>query len=304
MSKVSIKAQRIVSKREIIQMNNFTIMTDVNTDVLPAYAAAEGIVILPQYYHFDDGIVYGDEITLTQEEFYERLAKGEKSLSMGCNPARVQELFEKELKKGNDILCIMFSSCLSGSYSTAVTVANELMEQYTDRKIYVIDSLNASAGAGMMVYMARDLQKEGIGAQEIAQRIEAAKNRFNAVFVVDDLQYLVRGGRLSTFSGAVGTILDIKPILHINEGRIEAFRKSRTRKKALTDLLETVKALKPDEKYIAVVYTKDENAAREYVERIRKETGMDIKHIIPINPTIGAHTGPNALGIGFLSKEE
>ena len=174
-------------------MKDFTIMTDVNTDVFPAYAAKEGIVILPQYYHFDDGVVYGDEITLTSEEFYGRLAKGEKSLSMGCNPARVQELFEKELKEGRDILCIMFSSELSGSYNTVVNVATELMEEeYPDRKIYVIDSLNASAGAGMMVYMARDLQKEGVSAEEIVKRIEEIKPRFQAIFVVDDLQYLVR----------------------------------------------------------------------------------------------------------------
>lgn len=282
-------------------MNNFTIMTDVNTDVFPAYAEAEGIVILPQYYHFDDGVVYGDEINLTSEEFFGRLANGEKSLSMGCNPARVQELFEKELKDGKDILCIMFSSELSGSYNTVVNVGNELMEEYPERKIYVIDSLNASAGAGMMVYMARDMQKTGATAEEIVKHIEGIKSSFKAIFVVDDLQYLVRGGRLNALSGAVGTILDIKPILHITNGRIDALKKSRTRKKALTDLLEVFKSMNPDKEYIAVVYTKDENAAKEYAARIENETGIMVKHIIPINPTIGAHTGPNALGIGFLA---
>ncbi len=284
-------------------MSSFTIMTDVNTDVLPAYAAAEGIVILPQYYHFDDGVIYGDEINLTSEEFYGRLANGEKSLSMGCNPARVQELFEQEIKEGKDILCIMFSSELSGSYNTVVNVAEELMEENPDRKIHVIDSLNASAGAGMMVYMARDMQKKGIPAEEIVEHIEKIKSRFQAMFVVDDLQYLVRGGRLSAFSGAVGTILDIKPILYITEGKIDALKKSRTRKKALTDLLEAFKAKNPDDVYLAVVYTKDEQPAKEFAERIEKETGIKINQIIPINPTIGAHTGPNALGIGFLAGE-
>lgn len=283
-------------------MNEFTIMTDVNTDVFPAYAEKENIVILPQYYHFDDGIIYGDEITLTAEAFYDRLEKGEKSLSMGCNPARVKELFEKELENGRDILCIMFSSELSGSYGTVVTVSEELLEVYRERKIYVIDSLNASAGAGMMVYMARDLQKEGAEAGEIVKRIEEIKTRFQAMFVVDDLKYLVRGGRLSAFGGAVGTILDIKPILYLNEGKICVLRKSRTRKKAVTDLLEAFKERKPDSRYLAVVYTKNEEAAREFAVRIEDETGIPIRHIIPINPTIGAHTGPNALGIGFLAE--
>lgn len=285
-------------------MREFTIMTDVNTDVFPAYAEKENIVILPQYYHFDDGVIYGDELTLTADEFYDRLARGEKSLSMGCNPARVRELFEKELSAEKDILCIMFSSELSGSYSTVVTVSNELLEIYPDRKIYVMDSLNASAGAGMMVYMARDLQKEGVDAGEIVERIEDIKSRFQAMFVVDDLQYLVRGGRLSSFSGAVGTILDIKPILHLQEGKICVLKKSRTRKKAVTDLLEAFKEKKPDPVYLAVVYTKNEEAAKEFALRIENETGIAIRHIIPINPTIGAHTGPNALGIGFLAGSE
>lgn len=284
-------------------MPKFTIMTDVNTDVFPAFAQKEHIVILPQYYHFDDGIIYGDELNLTSDEFYGRLAKGEKSLSMGCNPARVQELFEKELAAGRDILCIMFSSELSGSYSTVVNVAHELKEIYPERNIYVMDSLNASAGAGMMVYMARDLQKEGVSAAEILERLEAIKDRFQAMFVVDDLQYLVRGGRLSAFSGAVGTILDIKPILYLNEGKICVLRKSRTRKRAITDLLEAFKDRNPDPVYLAVVYTKNEEAAKEFAVRIEHETGIAVKHIIPINPTIGAHTGPNALGIGFLAEE-
>ena len=145
------------------------------------------------------------------------------------------------------------------------------LEEYPERKIHVIDSLNASAGAGMMVYMARDMQKAGVAPEEIVKHIEGIKSSFKAIFVVDDLQYLVRGGRLSAFSGAVGTILDI------------------------------FKSMNPDKEYIAVVYTKDENAAKEYAARIENETGITVKHIIPINPTIGAHTGPNALGIGFLA---
>lgn len=282
-------------------MRNFTIMTDVNTDVYPEYAAEEGIVILPQYYHFDDGIIYGDEITLDSDTFYNRLSNGEKSLSMGCNPARVRELFEAELQKGNDILCIMFSSQLSGSYNTTIAVANELMETY-EEKIYIIDSLNASAGAGMMVYLARDLQKEGVAITEIVKRIEDVKMQFQAMFVVDDLQYLVRGGRLSAFSGAVGNILDIKPILCCREGKLAVLKKSRTRKKAVTDLLETVKDMQPDEIYISVVHTNNLESAKEFAQRIEKETGIVIKNIIEINPTIGAHTGPNALGVGFLGK--
>lgn len=282
-------------------MPNFTIMTDVNTDVLPSYAENEGIVILPQYYHFNDGTIYGDELKLDSEQFYGRLAKGEKCLSMGCNPARVQELFEHELKADRDILCIMFSSELSGSYNTVVSVSNELLEQYKNRKIYVIDSLNASAGAAMMIYMACDMMKTGKDLKTIAEYIEGIKDKFKVMFMVDDLQYLVRGGRLNAFSGAVGNILAIKPILHINNGKIGVFKKSRTRKKAILDLIDTFKSMKPDNKYVAVGYTKDEQAAIEFAKQIERDIGIKIHYILPINPTIGTHTGPNALGVGFLS---
>lgn len=284
-------------------MSEFTIMTDVNTDVLPAYAEQEGIVIMPQYYHFDDGVVYGDELKLSSDEFYDRLRAGEKALSMGCNPGRVQELFEAELTKGKDIFCIIFSSQLSGSYNTACMVAEQLLEEYPDRKIIVVDSLNASIGAGLMVYMARDMQKEGKSMEEIRDYIESIKDRFQAMFVVDDLQYLVRGGRLSSFSGHVGNMLDIKPILHLVEGQILVLKKKRTRRKALDELMEVMKSMDPDPKYFAVVHTNNEASAKELVERIQEETGIVIENIMEINPTIGTHTGPNALGFGFLAGD-
>ncbi len=283
-------------------MREFTIMTDVNTDVDPEYAASEGIVIMPQYYHFGDGVIYGDEIKLSSDDFYKRLSAGEKSLSMGCNPARVEEMFTIELEKGNDILCVIFSSMLSGSYNTACMVAGELSEKYPEQKIIVIDSLNASAGAGMMLYMARDMQKEGKTIEEVKEKIEELKDKFHAMFVVDDLQYLVRGGRLSKFSGTVGNLLSIKPILHLLNGQILVLVKKRTRKKAVDQLIEELKALNPDPTYICVVHTHNRKSAEELGLRIEQELGIKIDKITEINHTIGTHTGPNALGFGFLGQ--
>lgn len=286
-----------------MSQREYTIITDVNTDVSVEYAEKENIIILPQYYHFNDGIIYGDEQKLDSETFYGRLKNGEKSYSMGCNPGKVREVFESEVQKGNDILCIMFSSELSGSYSTAATIARELMEE-TDTTILVIDSYNASVGAGVMVHMANDLKAKGASLQLCADRIEALKKNFHAMFVVDDLQYLVRGGRLSPISGTVGNILEIKPILHLKEGKICVLKKSRTRRKAITDLLESLRELNPDSNYLIVVHTNNEESARELVTRIQEELGIKVKDIMEINPTIGAHTGPNALGFGFLSLNE
>ena len=198
-------------------MKEFTLFTDVNTDVHPEYAKDEGIVILPQYYYFEgDDLIYGDEILLDEETFYKRLADGETAKSSGVNPDRARRTFEEELKKGKDILAIICSSGLSMSYQTCHNVAEELMQEYPGSKIIVMDSLSESGGAGLMLYVARDMQKEGRTMEEIRDYIESIKHNFVGMFVVDDLKYLVRGGRLNPFSGAFGTLLDIKPILYLN----------------------------------------------------------------------------------------
>ena len=289
-------------------MREFTLITDVNTDVHPAYAAKEGILILPQYYFFEgDDVVYGDEILLDEETFYARLAKGETAKSSGVNPDRARRTFEEELKKGKDILAIICSSGLSMSYNTCHRVGEELMEEYPGSKIIVMDSLNESGGAGLMLYMARDLQKEGKTMEEIRDRIEAVKQNFTAMFVVDDLKYLVRGGRLSAFSGAFGTLLDIKPILHLNEeGKIVPLKKIRTRKRAINEILRIAKEMDPDPRYMYVVHTFNEPSAQELADRVENELGIKVDRqykLGVINNTIGAHTGPNALGFGFLARK-
>ena len=289
-------------------MAEFTLFTDVNTDVNPLYAKDEGIIILPQYYYFEDGVVYGDEILLDEETFYARLAAGETARSTGCNPDRVRRTFEEELKKGKDILAIICSSGLSGSFSTCYTVGQELMKEYPDRKIIVMDSLNESAGAGLMLYVARDMQKEGKTMEEIRDYIESIKQNFMAMFVVDDLKYLVRGGRLSPFSGAFGTMLDIKPILYLNEeGKIVPLKKVRTRKRAVNTMLRIAKDLEADSRYFYVVHTFNEPSALELADRVKEEMGIDVNrkyNIGIVNNTIGAHTGPNLLGFGFLAHKK
>ena len=289
-------------------MREFTLITDVNTDVHPAYAEKEGIIILPQYYYFEDGVIYGDEILMDEDTFYARLAAGETAKSSGVNPDRARRVFEEELKKGKDVLAIICSSGLSMSYSTCKHVGEELMEEYPGSRIIVMDSLSESGGAGLMLYVARDMQKEGKTIEEIRDHIEAIKQDFQGMFVVDDLRYLVRGGRLSPFSGAFGTMLDIKPILYLNEeGKIVPLKKVRTRKRAINELLRIAKELEPDPRYMYVVHTHNEPSAHELADRIEAELGIKVNrqyNLGSINNTIGAHTGPNALGFGFLAHKK
>ena len=290
-------------------MKEFTLFTDVNTDVHPEYAKDEGIVILPQYYYFEgDDLIYGDEILLDEETFYKRLADGETAKSSGVNPDRARRTFEEELKKGKDILAIICSSGLSMSYQTCHNVAEELMQEYPGSKIIVMDSLSESGGAGLMLYVARDMQKEGRTMEEIRDYIESIKHNFVGMFVVDDLKYLVRGGRLNPFSGAFGTLLDIKPILYLNEeGKIVPLKKIRTRKRAVNEILRIAKDLQPDPTYMYVVYTYNRADAEELADRVEAELGIKVNrkyNVAMINNTIGAHTGPNALGLGFLAHRK
>ena len=200
-------------------MRDFVIMSDVNCDVDPAYAEEKGIAILPQYYHFNDGTIYGDEIKLTPQEFYTRLAK-DRAYSMGCNPERVRGIMEEELKKGHDILVLMASSECSGSWSTVKTEADDLMENYPGSRIYVLDTYLEAIASGLLVYMAVDMKEEGKNLDEIAAVLEEKKKHIDVYFIVEHLDYLVRGGRLSPLSGAVGSMLQIKPILHFENGKI------------------------------------------------------------------------------------
>lgn len=289
-----------------VAVREFTLMTDVNTDVEEDYAAREGIIIMPQYYHFGDGVIYGDEIKLDPDTFYKRLDAGEVAKSSGCNPARVREMFEAELDKGKDILAIICSSGLSMSFNTCLNVGRELMEERPECKIIVIDSLNESEGAGLMLHMARDMQLAGHTMEEIEAEVVRQRENFHAMFVVDDLKYLVRGGRLSAFGGTVGTMLDIKPILYINtstEGKIIALKKVRTRKRAINEIIRMFKEMDPDPRYTCVVHTNNEPSAIELIARIKEELGIEVSFINEINNTIGTHTGPNALGFGCLARK-
>lgn len=284
-------------------MREFTVMTDINTDIEPAYAEAEHIVILPQYYHFNDGVIYGDEQKLEPPAFYKRLMGGERAYSMGCNPERVRELFEAELKQGRDIFCVMFSSECSGSFSTVHLVAEELMEKQ-DCKIYVVDSLNGSVAAGLMVYLAQEMKKAGHTIEEVRDTIEARKKDFDVFFLVDHLDCLVRGGRLNAISGAVGTVLSIKPILHFEEGKIVPLMKCRGKINAKHTILERLKKENLDQTLIAVAHTDNLEEAKEFAAEIEEELGVKVVYINEVNLTIGTHTGPDALGVAFCKLPE
>ena len=159
-------------------MSDYVITTDSNSDVRPEFIAENNLTIIPQYYAFGN-TVYGDELNMEPHEFYETMRNGELPKSMANNPAVIRERFEKILKEGKDILHIAFSSALSGSCNNVVMTANELLEEYPNRKIMVFDSLNASLGEGVSVYRGVELWKEGKSMQEVFDILSEEREHVN-----------------------------------------------------------------------------------------------------------------------------
>lgn len=280
-------------------MREIRIMADVNADTTPDFVEAEHIAIMPQYYHFNDGVIYGDGNVLPIETFFERLSSGERSYSMGCNPDRVHGIMEQAVLDGCDIIVYMASSDCSGSYNTVRVEAESIMEQYKDARIHVVDSRLECAPIGLLVRQAVALKKAGRSFDEIVAATEELKENANVFFLVDHLDYLVRGGRLSPISGAVGTVLNIKPILYFENGKIVPFTKVRGRVAGKKAILEQLKKLDPEKYVISVVHTVAETEAKEFARQIESELGLKVVSIDEVNPIIGTHAGHNALGAAY-----
>lgn len=280
-------------------MRDFIIMADVNTDPAPEYVKAENIPILPQYYHFNDGIIYGEEKELGIEEYFNRLRNGERAYSMGCNPDTVHRMMEEQLKKGLDIIAIMASSECSGSYNTVLMEAKELLEDYPEAKIHVVDSFLETSPAGMLVYVAQEMKKKGCAFEDVVKVVEEKKKDCNLLFMVDDLKYLVRGGRLNVVSGAVGTLLRIKPILCMDKGLIAPYEKCRGKQTAKANIIKHLKEMKLDRDLVCVLHTVNPKEAQEFADTLRTELGIEPLWINEVNPIIGAHVGPGDLGVAF-----
>ena len=287
-------------------MREYCITTDSNSDLPREYMEKLGTVIIPQYYSFGD-TVYGDELHMPPAEFYERMKNGELPQSQANNPAVIEEKFRALLDKGLDIIHIAFSSALSGSYNNVCMVARELSEEYTDAKITIIDSLNVSLGESILVIHANDLKDKGASYEEVVDELNAFKNHINVQFTVDDLFHLQRGGRVSKTTAVLGSALNLKPFLYVNQdGGLSADGTVRGRKKSLRMLVDRMKAtLMEDTDYslpVGVVHGNCPEEAQSVADMINEETGFTNVIINDISPSIGTHAGPGALGVLYFGQ--
>ncbi len=285
-------------------MRDFVISTETNSDMSQEFLKSNDILVIPHYYNVEEDM-YGDGNELTIAEFYNEMRAGKKAGTAASNPAVIEEKFTEVAKAGKDILHISFSSQLSCGCQNIINGGNAIKEDYPDFNMEVVDTLSGTLGEGLVLHMAVELKKEGKTMEEVAQALRELAPHVNTILTVDDLDTLYRGGRLSKTSAVVGGVIGIKPIISINaEGKLAATGKARGRKKAFNMLLETMEnnmgSYKDKQVFVGIAHGDAEEDALVLKKMIEEKFGFDKFVIEPIGPSIGAHTGPGAIGLVFL----
>lgn len=291
-------------------MSNYKIIADSCIDLPDSLAKELNIEVIPLKVTVDgkEYTNYLDEREISFEKFYDFLREHKTAVTAQANPQDFIDILTPHLKKGEDILLILFSSALSGTYNSSLIAAKELKETFTDRKIICIDSKCASMGQGLLATYAANLQKNGKTIHEVAQYVEDTKLRISHLFTVSDLGHLRRGGRLSAGKEFIGNILNIKPLLHVSmNGHLKVYGKARGRYKALNQLISRMQETF-DDTLDQLVYISHGDCIEDalYVkqnilEKFNvKEENIVINHI---GPVIGAHSGVNTLAIFYIGNE-
>lgn len=287
-------------------MSNYIIFTDSACDIDRSTLEKWNVKYknLTLSFTDDSKSINNDEIDPL--EFYQKMREGGVAKTSAINIENFKQAFEAELKEGNDILYLGFSSGLSTTYNSARMAAQQLKDPYPDRKIITIDTLCASAGSGLLVYMAVQKKDAGASIEENAQYIEDNKMNLCHWFTVDDLEYLKRGGRVSPTVAFVGGLLGIKPVMHVDdEGHLIPVSKVRGRKASIQALAAKYDELALDKKGgLIFICNADCREDADYLASIIKEKhGNDVDMIVHTGPVIGAHSGPGTLAIFFLGSK-
>ena len=285
-------------------MNPYQLFTDTACDIAPALLEKWRVACVDMTFHYDredKDYTNGD---MTIDAFYQSMRDGRVVKTSAVNMEVYRKRFEPVLRAGKDILYIGFASALSNSCQVAKIVAKELREKYPERKIVCIDSRCASAGEGLLVYLAVQKRDEGASLEELADYTKTTLPKLCHWFTVDDLVYLKRGGRVSAASAFAGTLLQIKPVLHVDdEGRLINMRKIRGRKQAVANMAEQYLKTALDPKGVYFISNGDcPEDAKLLEDMIFQRTGRRAELICDIGSVIGAHSGPGTLALFFLGR--
>ena len=287
-------------------MRKYVITTDNNSDLPDAYMQEHGVGCSYLSYAMD-GVNYTHDNFLPVEEFYARMRQGSMPTTAQVNPENAKNLMEPYLKEGADILHIAFSSGLSGSYNSCKIAAEELAEEYPQRKIIVIDSLAASLGQGLLVHLAVQKKEAGEEMEQVARWVEENKNKIVHAFTVDDLNHLYRGGRVSKTTAVLGGMLNIKPVLKVDdEGKLVPVGKVRGREKSLAALVDAMdeKIGKYKDSCDTVFMSHGDciDDVNYVLEKIKARYPVKTILVNHVGATIGAHSGPGTVALFFLGE--
>jgi EDD domain protein, DegV family len=286
---------------------NFEIITDSSAN-LPDEVIREAGIRIASLTFLVDGVEYrsyDEGVKSDLGRFYEMMRNGKVIQTSLVNTGQFVQIMEPLLKEGKDILYIGFSSALSGTYQSAVTAAELLKEDYPERRIVTVDSLSASLGQGLLVWSAAQKRKAGSSLEETAEWVKENRLRMRHHFTVDDLMFLKRGGRISATSAMLGTMLNIKPTLKMDdEGRLAVIGKVRGRRHSLKGLVDELRehAVDIEDQTIAISHGDCLDEARYVEEQIRSFCQPRDILINIIDPVIGAHSGPGTMALFFLGQ--
>lgn len=284
----------------------YVILTESSCDLTPALLAQAGVEVLPLSFTMDGKNYphYPDEREMSIAEFYDRMRAGSVAVTAAANVAELTDGMEVHLKEGRDVLFLCFSSGLSSTRDACAIAAGELGEKYPERKICTVDTLAASGGQGLLVLLAGRMQKAGASLEEVRDFVEETKLHMAHWFTVDDLTYLKRGGRVSPTAAAVGTMLNIKPVLHVDdEGHLIPMEKVRGRKAALAALIRQMRKTvrDPERQTVMISHARCLEEAEGLREAVMAEFHPKEVLITELGPIIGAHTGPGLMALFFLA---
>lgn len=254
------------------------------------------------------GVEYKDDFgkSISYKDFYNEVRKGEMSSTSQINPSTFAESFKKYVSEGYSLIYIAFSSALSGTYNSACIARDNILDEYPDSDISVIDSKCASLGLGLLVYNACEKLKSGESKEAVVNWVESNKLKLNHWFTVDDLHHLKRGGRVSSTSAILGTLLDIKPILKVNtDGKLVPVTKVKGRKKSIKSLADLLKQriVNPENQVIAISHGDCEEDARLLEKLIKEEVNVKDVILNYVGPVIGSHSGPGTIALFFFGND-
>lgn len=279
------------------------LFTDSSSDLGKEYYSQHDVTLFPLRVQLN-GEEYDDFISIQPQQIYEAIAKGAHPKTSQVSPELFHSHFEELAKSKEEGLYIAFSSELSGTYNTAVMIRNQVQENYPDFKLTIIDSKCASLGQGLLVKEAVRLRDMGLTCDEVVQKITNLAPNMEHLFTVADLDYLAKGGRVSKASAFLGGLLNIKPILNVEDGKLVPIEKVRGHKKSISRIIELMKERGGDfsDKIVGISHSNDPEFLAEMQEAIQDKLSPKGFDSTVIGAVIGSHVGLGTIGIYFTNK--